>query len=141
MLISEKNKQVFIFYFIIIFLWLFGETLIYVNPSLNFLPNHTLCLFKSLTGIACPGCGTGRGIQCIIHFQFIDAIKFNPLSLLVFIGTVIIPFWLIFDLIRKKISLFNAFKKFDLFMKQHQILFWSMILIFIANWLWNIKKF
>ena len=42
----------------------------------------TLCIWKKLLGIACPGCGLTRGVCFLVHGKWAEAIRFNPLSLL-----------------------------------------------------------
>ncbi len=43
-----------------------------------FLP----CLFRSLTGFSCPGCGATRALHQILHGHFGTAFTLNPLFLL-----------------------------------------------------------
>jgi hypothetical protein len=45
------------------------------------------CLFYSVTGLYCPGCGGMRGTHQILHLNFEDAFHFNPF---VFITTPLI---------------------------------------------------
>ncbi len=42
----------------------------------------TLCIWKELLGVSCPGCGLTRGVCFLIHGKWVEAIRFNPLSLL-----------------------------------------------------------
>ncbi len=42
----------------------------------------TLCIWKNLLGIQCPGCGLTRGVCFLVHGKWAEAIRFNPLSLL-----------------------------------------------------------
>ena len=47
------------------------------NPAkYGFYPK---CLFKMLTGFHCPGCGTGRAAHMLLHADFADAFRMNPL--------------------------------------------------------------
>lgn len=39
-----------------------------------------LCLFRNITGIACPGCGMTRSLIATAHLHFEDAILFHPLG-------------------------------------------------------------
>lgn len=58
-----------------------GLTLSFVfNPER--LPNVSLCWFRRLTGLPCPGCGLSRGFCAISHGRFADAWDFNPFSFL-----------------------------------------------------------
>jgi hypothetical protein len=47
------------------------------------------CLFRMLTGLTCPGCGTTRALHQILHGHFDAAFMLNPLFLIA------IPFLLI----------------------------------------------
>jgi hypothetical protein len=51
---------------------------------LEWLKNqHSVCLFKNITGHECYGCGMTRAILSAIHFQFADAYLYNKLFLIV----------------------------------------------------------
>jgi hypothetical protein len=48
---------------------------------LEWLKNqHSVCLFRNLTGHECWGCGMTRAMFSAIHFKFHDAVNFNRLS-------------------------------------------------------------
>lgn len=50
--------------------------LFYFNPTeIEWMPK---CPFLALTGLKCPGCGTLRGMHCLLHLRFVDAWKMNP---------------------------------------------------------------
>ena len=40
------------------------------------------CLFRMLTGLTCPGCGSTRAMHQIVHGHFAAAFMLNPLFLL-----------------------------------------------------------
>lgn len=44
-----------------------------------------VCIFHSITGLYCPGCGAGRACYSILHGRFLDAFCYNPLM------TVLLP--------------------------------------------------
>ncbi len=58
------------------------------NPYSYPLP----CIFYSLTGLYCPGCGAGRACYSLLHLRFADAFSYNPLMavLLPLIGLYIV---------------------------------------------------
>lgn len=37
------------------------------------------CIFRKFTGLLCPGCGNTRAVLALLRFDFIKALKFNPL--------------------------------------------------------------
>ncbi len=37
------------------------------------------CVFKSLTGLDCPGCGAQRAIHAMLHGHFAEALRLNAL--------------------------------------------------------------
>lgn len=41
-----------------------------------------ICIFRFLTGLTCPGCGTTRALHEILHGDFQAALMLNPLLLL-----------------------------------------------------------
>ena len=41
-----------------------------------------LCLFYELTGLYCPGCGSGRAALALLHGHFPEALRCNPLLFL-----------------------------------------------------------
>ncbi|MDX1933857.1 MAG: DUF2752 domain-containing protein [Capsulimonadales bacterium] len=40
----------------------------------------SLCLFRGLTGLPCPGCGMTRSLVCCAHGRFGDALAFHSLG-------------------------------------------------------------
>jgi hypothetical protein len=48
--------------------------------TVDLLPGHTLCVFRNLTGIPCPGCGMTRAILRLGQLRFRDAVALNPFS-------------------------------------------------------------
>ena len=56
---------------------------LYLIP-MGWLKNqHSVCLFKNITGHECYGCGMTRAILSAIHFHFADAFLYNRLFLIV----------------------------------------------------------
>jgi Protein of unknown function (DUF2752) len=101
--------------------------------------SFTPCLFKNVTGIACPSCGTTRSVLHIAKGHFAEAILINPLGLLMAALMVILPVWIVYDLAFKKSSLYNSYRKFEAVLKIKWIAILLAILI-ILNWIWNIQK-
>ena len=98
----------------IIFLTLSGAG--YIWLYLNFThffasqSKFTVCLFKNVTGIPCPSCGITRSILSLAHGNIQEAFYLNPLGIIVFGAIIIIPVWIITDLLIQKNS-FGLFYK------------------------------
>jgi hypothetical protein len=41
-----------------------------------------VCPFRAITGFTCPGCGSTRGLHCLLHGDVVAAFEFNPLLIL-----------------------------------------------------------
>lgn len=56
------------------------------------------CLLKAWTGIPCPTCGSTRAVLAIARFEWLDAIRVNPLAAFGVIGLLAAglaaPFWI-----------------------------------------------
>ncbi len=45
-----------------------------------FIPSdHSLCIFRNVTGFPCPGCGLTRAGRYLLHFEFQKSFEFHPL--------------------------------------------------------------
>ncbi|MCS6895923.1 MAG: DUF2752 domain-containing protein [Bacteroidia bacterium] len=51
-------------------------------PADFFDKGPTLCVFKNLTDVDCPGCGLTRATQHFLHLEWERALEYNPLVLL-----------------------------------------------------------
>jgi hypothetical protein len=62
----------------------------------------TLCTFRRLTGMGCPGCGLTRSFVFLAHGQLAEAFRLNPLGPVLF-GVVLIQIpWQILRLYRSR---------------------------------------
>lgn len=57
------------------------------------------CASKKLFGLSCPACGLTRAFKSILSLNFIDAIKYNFLSITIFIFLIILNIYLIYDIL------------------------------------------
>jgi hypothetical protein len=103
------------------------------------ITDKEVCLFKHFTNLPCPSCGSTRAVLQLIHGNFHDAFLLNPLGYLIFILLVILPFWIIGDLIASKATLYTFYRKAEGFIRQKFIAI-PLIFILVINWMWNIYK-
>jgi len=61
-----------------------------ILPADFFDNGQSICLSKVLLDRECPGCGTTRAIQHLIHLDFKQAWEFNKLSFIILIVCVFI---------------------------------------------------
>lgn len=61
--------------------------------GLDRLP-FTVCLFKALTGLPCPTCGSTRAVGRLVHLDLAGAIVMNPLAT---IGALVLLIWAVVD--------------------------------------------
>lgn len=88
------------------------------------------CLFKKIIHIPCPGCGLTRAFKLILKLNLLDAIKYNILSIPLFILLIILNALLIIDIIKDK----NMTKQiiFKIF-KHYRIIILLLIITEVLN--------
>ena len=98
-----------------------------------------LCMIKNTTGFPCPSCGTTRAILLLLKNKWIDSLLVNPLGILVLPLVIIIPFWILLDIVLKKDSFYIWYKKCETIIRTRWIATVLIILV-LLNWIWNIYK-
>lgn len=93
------------------------------------------CMFRSITGIPCPGCGMGKASIMISQGEFYNAFIMHPLSIPFAIAALAAIFWLIYDLIRKKETFLTLMTR-----KLKRPYFIVLLAIIAGIWAWNILK-
>jgi hypothetical protein len=101
--------------------------------------DFTPCLFKNATGIACPACGSTRSALLVSGGHITDALLLNPLGIITAAIMLIAPFWLLYDVILKKDTLFNSYKKAENIIRIKWVAI-TLITLILINWAWNIQK-
>ena len=98
-----------------------------------------VCLFKRITTIPCPSCGSTRSVLSILKGDFAGALLLNPFGIILVSILVIAPIWIFYDVVSRKETLFNAYTKAELFLKRKWIAIPAILLV-LLNWIWNISK-
>ncbi|HTX17260.1 MAG TPA: DUF2752 domain-containing protein [Bacteroidota bacterium] len=100
----------------------------------------TVCLFKEVTGLPCPSCGTTRSIELLLHGDLPGAFVTNPLGLLLALGLFVIPGWIVSDLLRKDDSFYRRYVRVEKILLQNAWVSASAAAVVLVNWAWNIAK-
>lgn len=128
------------FYILVILLSLAGWSwLLYHMLSPEQEIGVSLCIFKEVTGLPCPACGTTRSTVSLLKGSFYEALYTNPLGFIASALLVLVPLWLCFDLYHRKTSLFECYTTCESFLKR-PLVFTSFCVLILLNWLWNLYK-
>lgn len=114
-----------------ILLLIFGISFIWIVTSGII---NVYCLFKSLFGIRCPGCGLTRSFRSILSLDFYSAFNYNILGIPLFIVGIIVLISMIIDIIRNDNKTINYIFKF---LKKYYVVI--IILIIITTIINNIN--
>ncbi len=98
-----------------------------------------VCIFKNLTTIPCPSCGSTRAILALVSGDVLTAIYLNPFSILIVGIMIILPLWILLDGIMNSSSFYKYYCKIESIMQKPKYGFCIIILV-ICNWTWNIIK-
>ena len=100
---------------------------------------YDVCLIRHFAHIPCPSCGSTRSVLSILHGDIAGGFYWNPIGILIFAGLMMAPFWIGYDLILKKESLYRTFIGFENALRNKWVSIPAIILL-IINWIWNIYK-
>ncbi len=99
-------------------------------PVLSLVPS---CVFKALSGLPCPTCGSTRSIVCLSQGHVASALSMNPAAAVLAIGATLYLFYNLFTFAsgapRIRIALSNSEK---------DTLRRTAIYMLLANWLYLI---
>ena len=116
--------------------WMFFKLSFFYSKSISL---NGACLFKRITGIPCPSCGTTRSVVSILKGNLLQAFYLNPIGYLLLAALISTPIWLVFDAITKKESLLRFYIAVEKKVQQKTIAI-PAIAIVLLNWYWNIHK-
>ncbi len=114
-------------------LWLF------LNSGKNPVIHQSFCLFKTLTTLPCPSCGTTHSVNAIISGNPAEAWLANPFGFVVLPVMVLLPLWISFDLILRKNSLMRFYSFAENLLRKKTFALICILLVLI-NWTWNLYK-
>ena len=98
-----------------------------------------VCIFKHVTSIPCPSCGSTRSVLALMNGDISGALFWNPFGIILMTILVASPIWMAYDLASRNSTLLNTYLKTELFLKRKWIALPAILLVFM-NWTWNIYK-
>ncbi len=98
-----------------------------------------VCLFKRITHIPCPSCGSTRSVLSLLKGDLTGALFLNPFGVIILTIMVVVPLWILFDVLGKKATLFRFYKSTESFLRRKWVAI-PLVLIVLLNWIWNICK-
>ena len=107
------------------------------NVTLSLEPG--VCMFKRVTGVPCPSCGSTRSVLSILNGDIFGAILWNPIGIIIVFILLVFPFWIIYDVLFRKDTLYRFYNRSELFLRRNWIAIPAILLV-LLNWIWNILK-
>ena len=101
---------------------------------------ETICLFKRVTHVPCPSCGTTRALMELLHGNILASVSVNPLGVIMSAALLLTPLWIAIDLIRRDESLLRTYRSGEKMIAGNLWLSVPTACCVIANWAWNITK-
>lgn len=134
---SKKGLYSFLLLLAVVgYAWLFIN---YLGVAPVEKTGFTFCLWKQVTGLACPACGTTRSMLTIMEGAIQQGLYLNPLGFMLIGIMTIMPIWILTDLLAGNDSFFKTFEGFEKWVGQKGVFIPFMVLI-LLNWIWNIVK-
>ena len=100
---------------------------------------YDVCLIRHFAHIPCPSCGSTRSVLALMHGDLAGGFYWNPLGFLIFAVLLIFPFWIGYDMLLKKDTLFKFYGLFENTLRRKWVAI-SAIALVLLNWAWNIWK-
>ena len=98
-----------------------------------------VCLIKNVTGYPCPSCGTTRAVILLSKGELLQSAQQNPFGIIVGICMLVLPFWIVLDLMKKESTFYTFYLKTETVIRKPKIAL-ALILLVILNWIWNLYK-
>ena len=98
-----------------------------------------VCIIKNATGYPCPSCGTTRAVTLILEGKIKESLFLNPFGILVAVIMTVCPIWVLTDIILKKATFYQVYKKGEAMIRKPLIAS-VLILLVLLNWIWNLYK-
>lgn len=118
-----------------------GYGWLYLNARLTPEAAHAVgfCPVKVVTTLPCPSCGSTRSVLTLLDGNFTDAFLLNPFGYLILMFMVVLPVWILTDLLTRQQSLYLVYSRTETYLKKAQYAI-PLTALVLMNWIWNITK-
>jgi len=103
------------------------------------IASFEVCLFKNISTIPCPSCGSTRSVLALLNGRFLESLLINPLGIIVAFVMLMAPIWILFDFATKGQTFIDFYGRLDAFIKRPGNAI-PLALLIIMNWFWTISK-
>ncbi len=98
-----------------------------------------VCIFRNITGLPCPSCGSTHSVLCLLKFDIAGAVAENPIGLILTPLIFILPPWLTIDFVSGRNSFYKFYLSAESFVRKPWVAT-CLIGALTANWIWSICK-
>ncbi|MBE2281612.1 MAG: DUF2752 domain-containing protein [Ignavibacteriaceae bacterium] len=113
---------------------------LFLFTGVPFFPENdtttTVCIFKNITTIDCPGCGMSRASKLVFEGKIVESFYRHPLALPFLLICAVSFVWIIYDLITKSGSFLKVVSS-----KWNNTVRIILILIILGVWIRNLILF
>ncbi|MCX6243106.1 MAG: DUF2752 domain-containing protein [Bacteroidetes bacterium] len=103
-------------------------------------PLVNVCLFRMVTGIPCPSCGTTHALISIVRGNFRTAFYENILGFPAAVMLLVFPVWIICDLLFKRESFYRFYRNVESFLRKRWVA-WTALGLLLLIWGWNLYRY
>ena len=114
--------------------WLF-----YANWQMRQTEGVHLCFIRNVFNIPCPTCGSTHAVLRLFNGDISGAFYANPIGFIIFGIMIVLPPWLVYDLVANKSTLLDVYQKTEKIVRIKWIAA-VLIALVLINWIWNFYK-
>ncbi|MGA7159813.1 MAG: DUF2752 domain-containing protein [Bacteroidota bacterium] len=100
----------------------------------------SVCLFKEITGLPCPSCGTTRSLLLLMSGRLHESLMMNPFGIVLALALVIVPLWIMIDTFGRSHSFYRRYAQIEHLLTHNKLLAAFAVAVVMLNWFWNISK-
>lgn len=113
---------------------------IWTGYNLLFPENHTIaCLFRTVSGVKCPSCGTTTSVLQLLNGNPVEAWYANPLGFPAAILMLLVPGWILHDMVEQKPTFYSFYHKAETWLRKYKVISGILIISVLLNWLFIIS--